>query len=140
MELDGTWRDHAVVGRTSARLVAAPDRERRVLGLRLLGEIEVLRDGTREALPPSRKTRALLAYLAATGKPHRRERNFERARDVHDRHVALANVRLGEGRPRAREKPRRDRIVELRHDDREPQPVGRRRPAQLLAHLNPTCL
>jgi len=45
-----------------------------VLGLRLLGEIEVLRDGAREALPPSRKTRALLAFLAATGKPHRRER------------------------------------------------------------------
>jgi len=74
MELDGTWLDHASAGRTSARLVAAPDRERRVLGLRLLGEIEVLRDGAREALPPSRKTRALLAYLAATGKPHRRER------------------------------------------------------------------
>src|SRR5262245_59296798 len=73
MELDGTWRDPAPV-RTPARLVAAPNRERRVLGLRLLGEIELLRDGAREALPPSRKTRALLAYLAATGKPHRRER------------------------------------------------------------------
>jgi DNA-binding SARP family transcriptional activator len=45
-----------------------------VLNLRLLGEIEVLRNGQRMALPPSRKTRALLAYLAATERPHRRDR------------------------------------------------------------------
>ena len=45
-----------------------------MLGLKLLGEIEIVRDGERVALPPSRKTRALLAYLAATAKPHRRER------------------------------------------------------------------
>jgi len=45
-----------------------------LLSLRLLGEIEVLRDGRRLSLPPSRKTRALLGYLAATAKPHRRER------------------------------------------------------------------
>jgi TolB-like protein/DNA-binding SARP family transcriptional activator len=45
-----------------------------VLHLRLLGEIEVARDGVSMPLPPSKKTRALLAYLAATGQPHRRER------------------------------------------------------------------
>ena len=45
-----------------------------MLDLRLLGEIELIRDGERIALPPSRKTRALLAYLAATGRPHRRDR------------------------------------------------------------------
>ena len=45
-----------------------------MIDLQLLGEVQVLRDGERIELPPSRKTRALLAYLAATGRPHRRER------------------------------------------------------------------
>lgn len=45
-----------------------------MLKLRLLGELEVLRGGERVALPPSRKTRALLAYLASVGRPQRRER------------------------------------------------------------------
>src|SRR5262249_20342434 len=44
------------------------------LALRLLGEIEVVRGGERLPLPASRKARALLAYLAVTGRPHRRER------------------------------------------------------------------
>ncbi len=44
------------------------------LRLRLLGELEVLRGDERLPLPPSKKTRALLAFLAATGRPHRRER------------------------------------------------------------------
>ena len=43
------------------------------LRLRLLGEIEVARGGTRLNLPSSRKARALLAYLAATERPHRRD-------------------------------------------------------------------
>jgi DNA-binding SARP family transcriptional activator/tetratricopeptide (TPR) repeat protein len=43
------------------------------LELRLLGDIEVLRDGERQALPPSRKTRALLAYLALSGRPATRD-------------------------------------------------------------------
>ena len=37
------------------------------LQLRLLGELQVLRDGKTLALPASRKTRALLAYLVADG-------------------------------------------------------------------------
>jgi DNA-binding SARP family transcriptional activator len=45
-----------------------------MLKLRLLGELEVLRGEERVALPPSRKTRALLAYLASVGRPQRRER------------------------------------------------------------------
>jgi DNA-binding SARP family transcriptional activator/tetratricopeptide (TPR) repeat protein len=45
-----------------------------MLRLGLLGELEVWRDGERQTLPPSRKTRALLAYLAATGREHRRDR------------------------------------------------------------------
>ena len=45
-----------------------------MLELRLLGEIEVARDGQRvERLPP-RKSLALLDYLAAIGRRHRRER------------------------------------------------------------------
>lgn len=45
-----------------------------MLRLGLLGELEVWRDSERQVLPPSRKTRALLAYLAATGRTHRRDR------------------------------------------------------------------
>jgi adenylate cyclase len=48
--------------------------EPRQLTLRLLGEIEVVRGGRRLVLPASRKARALLAYLAATGQSHRRDR------------------------------------------------------------------
>jgi DNA-binding SARP family transcriptional activator len=40
--------------------------------VRLLGELEVVRDGAPLELPASRKTRALLAYLAATGRTHLR--------------------------------------------------------------------
>jgi len=54
------------------------------LTLRLLGEIELARGGVRLALPASKKTRALLAYLAVTGKPHRRERLCELFWDVPD--------------------------------------------------------
>ena len=44
-----------------------------MLKFRVLGEFEVIRDGTPVTLPPSRKTRALLAYLALTRRKHRRE-------------------------------------------------------------------
>ena len=43
------------------------------LRVRLLGELELRRgDGPALALPPSRRTRALLGYLVATGTPHSR--------------------------------------------------------------------
>jgi pimeloyl-ACP methyl ester carboxylesterase/DNA-binding SARP family transcriptional activator len=42
-----------------------------------LGELTVERDGETLALPASKKTRALLAYLALTGRPHRRDRLCE---------------------------------------------------------------
>ena len=41
--------------------------------LRLLGDFEVLRDGKEQELPPSRKTRALLAFLALQKRSFRRE-------------------------------------------------------------------
>jgi DNA-binding SARP family transcriptional activator/tetratricopeptide (TPR) repeat protein len=44
-------------------------------GIRLLGELQLVGcDGRAVALPASRKTRALLGYLIATGQLHRRER------------------------------------------------------------------
>lgn len=45
-----------------------------MLRLRLLGELEVWRGDELLQLPPSRKTRALLAFLVCSGKPQRRER------------------------------------------------------------------
>ena len=55
-----------------------------MLTIRLLGELEVVRGIKRLVLPPSKKTRALLAYLAVTGRPHRRERLCELLWDVPD--------------------------------------------------------
>ncbi len=43
------------------------------LRLHMLGELEVIRDGVALPLPPSRKTRCLLAYLALQERPLRRE-------------------------------------------------------------------
>jgi DNA-binding SARP family transcriptional activator len=40
--------------------------------IRLLGELEVVRDGRRLPLPASKRSRALLGYLVATGRPHLR--------------------------------------------------------------------
>lgn len=50
----------------------------------LLGPLEVEQRGQRRNLPRSKKTRALLAYLAATGRPHRRERLCSLLWDVTD--------------------------------------------------------
>jgi DNA-binding SARP family transcriptional activator len=47
------------------------------LELKFLGEVQVLRDGEPLALPPSKKTRALLAYLALSGRPSRRDQLCE---------------------------------------------------------------
>ncbi|HEY3054693.1 MAG TPA: BTAD domain-containing putative transcriptional regulator [Thermoanaerobaculia bacterium] len=48
-----------------------------MLEIRLLGEPEVVRDGQAVPLPASKKSRALLAYLAVTGRAHSRERLCE---------------------------------------------------------------
>ena len=45
--------------------------------IRLIGELEVLRAGSAVALPASKKSRALLAYLVATGRPALRDRLCE---------------------------------------------------------------
>src|SRR5512141_1454981 len=51
--------------------------EKPMLEIRLLGELEVLRDGTPLPLPASKKSRALLGYLAATQREHTRQRLCE---------------------------------------------------------------
>jgi len=62
----------------------ATDTDYPALELRVLGELEVRRNGAVVSLPPSRKTRSLLAYLALTQKSHRRERLCEFLWDVAD--------------------------------------------------------
>jgi pimeloyl-ACP methyl ester carboxylesterase/DNA-binding SARP family transcriptional activator len=55
-----------------------------MLQLRVLGDFQVTRDGAPLDLPPSRKTRALLAYLAVTARQHQRERLCEIFWDIPD--------------------------------------------------------
>ena len=55
-----------------------------MLEIRVLGGLDVRRDGVTAMLPPSRKTRALLAYLALTRTSHRREELCEMFWDVPD--------------------------------------------------------
>src|SRR5690349_9688002 len=55
-----------------------------MVSVQLLGELAVWDGDEAVALPPSRKTRALLAYLAATAKPQRRERLCELFWDLPD--------------------------------------------------------
>ncbi len=54
------------------------------LEIHLLGEMRVLRAGIPVPLPPSRKTRALLAYLILTSRVQRRERLCEMFWDLPD--------------------------------------------------------
>ncbi|MFL5251491.1 MAG: hypothetical protein ACJ8AI_01105 [Rhodopila sp.] len=55
-----------------------------MLTIRLLGDLAVLRAGVPLPLPPSKKTRALLAYLVAAARPQRRERLCNLLWDVPD--------------------------------------------------------
>jgi len=54
------------------------------LELRFLGEFAVIRDGRPLPLPPSRKTRALLAYLGLNGRRFRREHLCELLWEIPD--------------------------------------------------------
>jgi len=54
------------------------------LELAVLGDFRVFRDGEAVSLPPSRKTRALLAYLAVVQRPQRRERLCEMFWEIPD--------------------------------------------------------
>ena len=55
-----------------------------MLEIRVLGGLEVVRDGVPATLPPSRKTRALIAYLTLTPGRHSREQLCEMFWDVPD--------------------------------------------------------
>lgn len=52
--------------------------------IKVLGELVVLRDAREIALPPSKKTRALLAYLAVTNRRQRRDHLCQMFWDVPD--------------------------------------------------------
>jgi DNA-binding SARP family transcriptional activator len=54
------------------------------LALNFLGDLSIARDGEPLELPPSRKTRALLAYLALTGRAFRREHLCELLWEIPD--------------------------------------------------------
>src|SRR5687767_5410736 len=56
--------------------------ERPALSLQLLGPMTIVRDGTPLDLPPSRKVRALIAYLALAGRPLARSTLCEMLWDV----------------------------------------------------------
>ena len=55
-----------------------------MLAINTFGTLQVLREGNPVALPASRKTRALLAYLVLTATPQRRERLCELLWDIPD--------------------------------------------------------
>lgn len=69
------------------------------ISLRLLGSLAVERDGVEMKLPQSRKTRALLGYLAVTGKPQRRERLCKLFWDLPDDPRAALRWSLSRLRP-----------------------------------------
>src|SRR5215213_898890 len=54
------------------------------LQIKVLGSLSVLRDGVELVLPPSRKSRALLAYLAVSNRRHRRDHLCQMFWDVPD--------------------------------------------------------
>jgi len=69
------------------------------LTIQLLGELRVRRNGREAALPPSRKTRALLGFLLVTGRPHRRDRLCEKFWDLPDDPRASLRWSLSKLRP-----------------------------------------
>jgi DNA-binding SARP family transcriptional activator len=81
------------IGEPSVKNITAP------LCLRFLGEMEVTRGSKRLELPPSKKTRALLAYLAVTQRPQRRTRLCNMLWDVADDPRAALRWSLSKIRP-----------------------------------------
>jgi pimeloyl-ACP methyl ester carboxylesterase/DNA-binding SARP family transcriptional activator len=69
------------------------------LSIRTLGELTVARDGETLPLPASKKTRALLAYLVLTGRPHRRDRLCEMLWELPDDPRAALRWSLTKLRP-----------------------------------------
>jgi DNA-binding SARP family transcriptional activator len=67
--------------------------------VRLLGDLSVVRNGNEVPLPPSKKVRALLAYLLVRGGDHRRERLSALLWDVADDRRAALRWALSRLRP-----------------------------------------
>lgn len=67
--------------------------------LRLIGNLEVIRDGEAIAAPASRKTRAILGYLALTGRPAPRQRLCDLFFDAPDDPRAALRWSLSKLRP-----------------------------------------
>ncbi len=82
----------------------------KTLQISLLGELSINADGAEIALPASKKARALLAFLVATGRPHRRERLCEMFWDLPDDPKAALRWALSKLRS-AGGTPERTRIV-----------------------------
>ncbi len=80
------------------------------LQVSLLGELRVTSPRTELPLPASRKARALLAFLVATGRPHRRERLCELFWDLPDDPKAALRWSLSKLR-KVVDAPDRPRIV-----------------------------
>ncbi|MDF2235463.1 AAA family ATPase [Albimonas sp. CAU 1670] len=80
------------------------------LEIRMLGPFAVLRDGEAQALPPSRKTRALIAWLALAPRPVRRERLCEVFFDIPDDPRAALRWSLAKIRPLV-DAPDRRRLI-----------------------------
>ena len=72
----------------------------KALTIRLLGELAVVRGGEALELPASKKARALLGYLVATGRSHMRERLCELLWDGPDDPRAQLRWSLWKLRPR----------------------------------------
>lgn len=69
------------------------------LSIRLLGRLDVRRGGESVALPASKKSRALLAYLVATARPHLRDRLCELLWEAPDDPRASLRWSLAKVRP-----------------------------------------
>lgn len=80
------------------------------LAISLLGELRVVAGETVVALPASKKARALLGFLVATGRPHRRERLCELLWDIPDDPKASLRWSLSKIR-KVVDSPDRARIV-----------------------------
>jgi len=83
------------------------------LVIRVLGELEIVRDGKSLALPKSRRTRALLAFLVLTRRRHRRERLCELLWEVPDDPRGALRWSLSKIRPLVNE-PDCERLVATR--------------------------
>lgn len=80
------------------------------LAIKVLGELRVMHDGQVRPLPSSKKTRALLAFLALTARPHRRDRLCEIFWEMPDDPRGALRWALSKIRPLVDE-PGRKRLV-----------------------------